>query len=44
MMKGMQKAQSQEVIEKWLDLAERVCECEDLLSYSEHFMYIERKK
>ena len=38
------KAQSQEVIEKWLDLAERVCEREDLLSYSEHLMYIGRKK
>lgn len=38
------KAQPQEVIDKWLDLAERVCECEDLLSYSEHLMYIGRKK
>ncbi|NLM11964.1 MAG: hypothetical protein GX213_14590 [Clostridiaceae bacterium] len=38
------KAQPQEVIDKWLDLAERVCEREDLLSYSEHLMYIGRKK
>jgi S-adenosylmethionine-dependent methyltransferase len=38
------KAQSQEVIDKWLDLAERVCEREDLLSFSEHLMYIGRKK
>lgn len=38
------KAQPQKVIDKWLDLAERVCEREDLLSYSEHLMYIGRKK
>jgi SAM-dependent methyltransferase len=37
------KAQPQEVINKWLDLAEKVCEREDLLSYSEHLMYIGRK-
>jgi len=38
------KAQSQEVIQKWLDLAEKVSEREDLLSYSEHLMYIGMKK
>ena len=38
------KAQPQEIIDKWLDLAEKVCEREDLLSYSEHLMYIGRKK
>jgi S-adenosylmethionine-dependent methyltransferase len=38
------KTQPQEVIDKWLDLAEKVCEREDLLSYSEHLMYIGRKK
>jgi hypothetical protein len=38
------KAQPQEVIDKWLDLAEKVCEREDLLSYSEHLMYVGRKK
>lgn len=38
------KAQPEEVIDKWLDLAEKVCEREDLLSYSEHLMYIGRKK
>jgi len=37
------KAQPKEVIDKWLDLAERVSEREDLLSYSEHLMYIGRK-
>jgi len=37
------KAQPQEVIDKWLEVAEQVCEREDLLSYSEHLMYIGRK-
>lgn len=27
----------------WLDLAEQVCEREDLLSMAEHLMYIARK-
>lgn len=36
-------AQPKDVIDKWLDLAEKVCEREDLLSYSEHLMYIGRK-
>ncbi|HOJ47828.1 MAG TPA: class I SAM-dependent methyltransferase [Bacillota bacterium] len=38
------QAQPKEVIDKWLDIAERVCEREDLLSYSEHLMYIGRKR
>jgi len=33
------KAQPREVVDKWLDLAERVYEREDLLEYSEHLMY-----
>lgn len=37
------KAQPQAVIDKWLDVAEQVCEREDLLSYSEHLMYVGRK-
>jgi len=32
-----------EVIDAWLDLAEQVCEREDLLSLAEHIMYIGRK-
>jgi 2-polyprenyl-3-methyl-5-hydroxy-6-metoxy-1,4-benzoquinol methylase len=36
--------QSQEVVSAWLDLAEQVCEREDLLSMAEHFMYIGRKR
>lgn len=35
--------QSPEVISAWLDLAEQVCEREDLLSLAEHVMYIGRK-
>ncbi|MDQ8738456.1 class I SAM-dependent methyltransferase [Paenibacillus sp. LHD-38] len=35
--------QSPEVITAWLDLAEQVCEREDLMSLAEHFMYIGRK-
>lgn len=37
------KGQPQAVIDKWLDVAEQVCEREDLLSYSEHLMYIGKK-
>lgn len=36
-------SQSQEVIDLWMDLCEKTCEREDLLSYSEHLMYIGRK-
>jgi len=36
--------QSGDVIERWLTLSEQVCEREDLLSYSEHLMYIGRKQ
>lgn len=36
-------AQPPEVIERWLDLAEKVCEREDLLTFSEHYLYVGRK-
>jgi SAM-dependent methyltransferase len=36
-------AQPQEVIDKWVEVAEKLCERDDLLSYSEHVMYIGRK-
>lgn len=35
--------QPQEVIEKWLEVAEYLCERDELLSYSEHAMYIGQK-
>ena len=35
--------QRPEVINAWIDLAEQVCEREDLLSLAEHFMYIGKK-
>ncbi|MEH7237983.1 methyltransferase domain-containing protein [Bacillus sp. JJ1562] len=35
--------QQPEVINAWLDLAEKVCEREDLLSLAEHIMYIGKK-
>jgi len=34
---------SQEVTDEWLNLGRRLCEREDLLSWSEHLMYIGRK-
>lgn len=36
-------AQPAEVVSKWMDLSERVCEKEELLCFSEHHMYIGRK-
>lgn len=36
-------AQSPEVVERWLWLSERLCEREEYLAYSEHFLYIGRK-
>jgi len=36
-------SQPQEIIDLWLDLCEKVCEREELLSWSEHLMYIGRK-
>lgn len=35
--------QSQEAINKWVTIAEQLCEREELLSYSEHAMYIGQK-
>jgi S-adenosylmethionine-dependent methyltransferase len=35
--------QKPEVVSAWLDLAEKVCEQEDLLSMAEHLMYIGKK-
>ncbi|WP_312701704.1 class I SAM-dependent methyltransferase [Sedimentibacter sp.] len=35
--------QDQAVIDKWLDIAMQLCEREELLSYSEHAMYIGQK-
>ena len=37
-------AQSQDVINQWLDFSEAVWEREELLNYSEHLMYVGRKK
>ncbi|MCL2884408.1 MAG: class I SAM-dependent methyltransferase [Oscillospiraceae bacterium] len=36
-------SQPKEVVDVWLDLCEKICEREDLLSWSEHLMYIGRK-
>lgn len=36
-------AESQIIIDQWLDLAIKVCEREELLSWSEHLMYIGKK-
>lgn len=35
--------QPEPVICAWIDFAERLCEREDLLNFSEHFLYIGRK-
>ena len=35
--------QTPEVVSAWLDLAEQVCEREDILSLAEHIMYIAKK-
>lgn len=37
-------SQPPEVVTAWLDLAEQVCEREDLLSLAEHLMYIGKKR
>jgi len=36
-------SQPQEIVDAWLDFCERICEREELLSWSEHLMYIGRK-
>ncbi len=35
--------QSQEVIDKWVEIAEKLCDRDELISYSEHAMYIGQK-
>ncbi len=35
--------QPEEVVERWIELAVKLCEREELLSYSEHLMYVGRK-
>lgn len=37
-------SQTQAVVDKWTELALAVCEREDLLSWSEHFLYIGQKE
>ena len=37
-------SQPKEVVDRWLDIALNLCEKEYLLSYSEHLMYIGRKR
>ncbi len=36
-------SQPQEIVDLWIDLAEKVCEREELLSWAEHLMYVGRK-
>lgn len=36
-------SQSKEVYDRWLHLAEKLCEREEFLSWSEHLMYVGRK-
>jgi len=36
--------QPKDVIDKWIEIAIDACEKEELLSYSEHLMYVGRKK
>ena len=36
--------QPPEIIELWLDLCEQICEREDLLNWSEHLVYVGRKR
>jgi len=38
------KQQPKQIVGKWIDFSERICESEDLLSFAEHLMYIGRKK
>ena len=37
-------SQSKEVYERWLHLAEALCERDEFLSWSEHLMYVGRKR
>ena len=40
----MTNEQSDEVVSAWVDIAEQVCERENLMSWAEHFLYIGKKK
>ena len=42
--KNQVMSQSQQILDKCIDLAIKVCERKDLLSYSEHLLYIGRKQ
>ncbi len=37
-------SQPKEIVDAWMDFAEQLCEREELLSWSEHLMYVGRKK
>jgi hypothetical protein len=37
-------SQPPEVVRRWIDLAEQVCEREDLLAFAEHYMFVGRKR
>ncbi|MCL1990512.1 MAG: class I SAM-dependent methyltransferase [Defluviitaleaceae bacterium] len=39
----MTNEQPEEVVNTWIDIAEQVCEREDLMSWAEHFLYIGKK-
>lgn len=39
----MTNEQPDDVVNAWIDIAEQVCEREDLISWSEHFLYIGKK-
>lgn len=36
-------SQPKEIVDLWIDFCEKICEREDLLSWSEHLMYVGRK-
>lgn len=40
----MTNEQPDEVIDAWIDIAEKICERDDLMSWAEHFLYIGKKQ
>lgn len=40
----MTNEQPDDVVNAWIDIAEKVCEREDLMSWAEHFLYIGKKQ
>lgn len=40
---AMTHEQPDDVVNAWIDIAEKVCEREDLMSWAEHFLYIGKK-